>query len=78
MAGVPYLVGEAGPELFIPGQSGMINPNTGGENIYLTQNVYDADPTRAFQYTDGALAALQEERQRGRSRVTSSYYEGGR
>lgn len=41
--GTPYMVGEKGPELFVPGASGRIVPNhalaggNGGVNIYLTQ-----------------------------------------
>jgi hypothetical protein len=37
-AGSPYLVGEKGPELFVPGQSGSIIPNGSGGNVVV--NVY--------------------------------------
>jgi len=39
VAGQPYMVGERGPELFTPDQSGAITPNgaMGGVNIYVTQ-----------------------------------------
>lgn len=30
MGGQPYIVGEAGPEVFVPQQSGMVLPNVGG------------------------------------------------
>ena len=32
-AGMPYMVGERGPELFVPGQSGGIRPNGSGANF---------------------------------------------
>ena len=37
-AGSPYLVGERGPELFVPGASGTVLPNGGGAihtHVYL-------------------------------------------
>jgi hypothetical protein len=42
--GTPYLIGERGPELFVPGRSGTVIPNTGGTNV--TVNV-DASGTTA-------------------------------
>jgi len=42
--GTRYLVGERGPELFVPGRSGTVIPNTGGTNV--TVNV-DASGTSA-------------------------------
>ena len=42
--GTPYLVGEQGPELFQPNQSGTIVPNdklSGGQNINITINAND-------------------------------------
>jgi hypothetical protein len=43
--GSPYIVGEQGPELFVPGRSGTIVPNHamsrgGGVNIYITGNSF--------------------------------------
>lgn len=38
LANSPYLVGENGPELFVPRAGGQIIPNTGGSNV--TINVY--------------------------------------
>lgn len=35
MAGRPYIVGEVGPELFVPGSSGAIIPNGAGGNIVV-------------------------------------------
>jgi gas vesicle protein len=37
-AGTPYIVGEHGPELFVPGMSGGIVPNGGGSTVVV--NVY--------------------------------------
>jgi len=42
--GSPYIVGERGPELFVPGMSGAVIPNhklsaAGGGDIYVTNNV---------------------------------------
>jgi len=40
MAGQPYLVGERGPELFTPGQTGSIAPNrNSGQGVII--NIYD-------------------------------------
>ena len=40
MAGQPYLVGEQGPELFTPGQTGSIAPNrNSGQGVII--NIYD-------------------------------------
>lgn len=49
MDGVPYLVGERGPELFVPGQSGTIVPNNamGGGTINVT--VTSADPNEVVR-----------------------------
>lgn len=40
-AGSPYIVGERGPELFVPGRSGTIVPNNkmGGDNVSVVVNV---------------------------------------
>lgn len=37
-AGMPYTVGENGPERFVPTQSGMIEPSSGGGNVNVTIN----------------------------------------
>lgn len=38
-AGTPYLVGERGPEMFIPGSSGRIQANGGARGLSIVQNV---------------------------------------
>ena len=63
MGGMPYMVGEAGPELFIPGQSGSIVPNNalaqgaGGDNFNIT--IYAADGTDAANKFDNRLRELR-------------------
>lgn len=51
MSGQPYLVGENGPELFIPGASGSVMPNEsmgglGGVTVHQTINTPDANSFR--------------------------------
>ena len=43
-SGQPYIVGEAGPELFTPNQTGSITPNNamGGNNVNININAVDA------------------------------------
>jgi phage-related minor tail protein len=55
-AGSAYLVGEQGPELFMPGQSGRIIPNgqTGGTVVYQTINI----STGVAQTVRAEIAAL--------------------
>jgi len=36
--GKPYIVGERGPELFVPGQSGTVVPNSAGINVTISGN----------------------------------------
>jgi hypothetical protein len=42
MAGMPYTVGEEGPEMFVPRENGYIVPNDmmPGESMNVTQNIY--------------------------------------
>lgn len=46
-AGTPYLVGEAGPELFVPGAAGSIVPlsNVGGDTYSYVIDARGADPS---------------------------------
>ena len=44
----PYMVGEAGPEVMIPGSSGFISPNLGGKSVNVTFNINAVD-TAGFQ-----------------------------
>ena len=44
----PYMVGESGPETFIPNSAGYIAPGVGGKNIGITFNINAVD-TAGFQ-----------------------------
>ena len=44
----PYMVGEGGPETFIPNSAGYIAPGVGGKNIGITFNINAVD-TAGFQ-----------------------------
>ena len=48
LAGQPYLVGEQGPELFTPGQTGSIAPNrNSGQGVII--NIYDGTGRKISQ-----------------------------
>lgn len=76
-AGKPYLVGEQGPELFVPGMSGAIIPNgAGGASVTINQSfdVRGADaerimsvmPTLLKRAKDEAVAEIRDLKARGR------------
>lgn len=52
-AGTAYVVGERGPEVFVPNRSGTVIPNhaLGGSsnNTYITNNYIDAIDTKSFE-----------------------------
>jgi hypothetical protein len=54
MANQPYIVGERGPELFVPGQNGGITPNhaMGGTSVNYTINAVDAPSFQALVASD--------------------------
>jgi len=54
-AGIPYMVGERGPELFIPGRSGTIIPNGTGVTVSM-QNVTINAQDRQQAELSGGLA----------------------
>lgn len=59
-AGRPYIVGEEGPELFVPDTSGMVVPNggtMGGGRIYMTVNYHSSGPVDRRSQDQIALAA---------------------
>jgi lambda family phage tail tape measure protein len=54
----PYIVGEQGPELFMPGMSGSMIPNrdiTGGTNVTYNINAVDAASFKALVAADPAF-----------------------
>lgn len=75
MGGRAYLVGERGPELFMPGASGQVVPN-GGMGVTINQTIYNnADtPTAAREAVysmlpligEVAVRAVEDARRRGR------------
>jgi hypothetical protein len=69
--GVPYLVGEKGPEIVVPGGSGTVIPNhmLGGGNSQIT-NVFNLPPTGA-RLSEAQLAQelqMRQSRALGRNR----------
>lgn len=77
MAGTPYLVGERGPELFVPRQSGSIVPNGAGgvvfnQTIHLDARGADADriiamlPAWGRTIRAAAVADVQDKLHRGK------------
>jgi len=44
----PYMVGEGGPEMFIPNQAGFISPNLGGKSVNVNFTINAVD-TAGFQ-----------------------------
>jgi len=64
-AGSPYIVGEKGPELFVPGASGSIVPNGGmggGAPIIVTNNNISAPTnTHSHQHSNVSITDNQQE-----------------
>ena len=65
--GSPYIVGEKGPELFVPGSSGNIVPNhaMGGSNVVVNVDAsgssVESDAGQAEQLGSMLAAAIQTE-----------------
>ena len=59
-AGSPYIVGERGPELFIPGTSGQIAAGVGGVSIIMQSPVF-LDDLAAEKFTDILMRRLKAE-----------------
>jgi hypothetical protein len=56
-AGRPYLVGEKGPELFVPGSSGRVMPNDALAPVQVVVNVNGATNPRDFRAAAPQIAA---------------------
>lgn len=56
-AGTPYLVGEQGPELFVPQTSGAIAPNASLGRTAITLNVTTRD-AQSFLKSESQIAAM--------------------
>jgi hypothetical protein len=54
--GVPYIVGERGPELFVPPTAGRIAPNVGSNPISITMNI-STNNAESFRASQAQVAA---------------------
>ena len=78
-ANSPYVVGEKGPELFVPGTSGTIIPNdsmrgtaaAGGPNINISYNIQSGVSRAELQ------PILEAERKRLRAEIPDMVRRGG-
>lgn len=64
-AGMPYIVGEVGPELFVPDMSGTVVPNGqwgGGDTYYIDASGADAAAIKRLESTIRALNGSIERR----------------
>lgn len=66
MGSTPYLVGEQGPELIVPGASGMVIPNhklaaAGGITVSNVIHVNGADPARTAELLGPLLARNRDQ-----------------
>ena len=60
--GSPYLVGEQGAELFVPGSAGSIVPGLGGGNVVINNNqVNQSASTSNHQHTNTSIVDSQQE-----------------
>jgi len=76
--GKPYMVGENGPELFIPSGSGRINPNSGGGNVYqIDARGTDESVVQRLQQALFALAGPGVVERRALSANVSAMRRGG-
>lgn len=68
-AGQPYLVGERGPELFMPQTAGRINPTIGGGGgVNITMNVTTPDVS-SFRASQAQIAASMMDAARRAQRI---------
>lgn len=72
--GSTYLVGEAGPELFVPNANGYIVPNHmlgrgGGDEVSVTVNVYGNALASRRDIADAVVAGLLEAQRTNRTRM---------
>ncbi len=63
-ANVPYIVGERGPELFVPQVSGTIVPNNKTSTGNVTINVYAPSAMDEEGFTRAVVTALNNSQQR--------------
>jgi len=71
--GTAYLVGERGPELFVPGSSGAIVPNGAMGGVNIIQNIsIDSRSDRA-----SILAAMTQAKEAAKAEILASMHRGG-
>jgi hypothetical protein len=58
-AGSPYVVGERGPELFVPFTSGFISPNGGGMTVSNTFHIVDTEANIARRVSDEITRSIK-------------------
>jgi transposase-like protein len=62
-AGQPYLVGEKGPELFVPGQSGTVAANGAGVTVNNVFHIVDTEANIARRVSDQITRTVLQGRQ---------------
>lgn len=67
-AGQPFLVGERGPELFVPQTAGRINPDVGGSAVNITMNI-TANDAASFKASQSQIAASMMDAARRAQRI---------
>ncbi len=67
-AGKPYLVGERGPELFVPQTAGRIHPDSAGGGVTITMNITATDAA-SFQASQTQIAASMMDAARRAQRI---------
>jgi hypothetical protein len=64
MSGNSYMVGEMGPELFVPGMNGTIVPNGGGVNVTISAGAFLGSSSDAREFARRVFTALEDESRR--------------
>lgn len=67
-AGQPFIVGERGPELFIPQTAGRINPDIGAGAVNITMHI-TANDAASFQASQNQIAASMMDAARRAGRI---------
>jgi hypothetical protein len=70
----PYIVGESGPELFVPRTSGQIVPNAGMGNVTIVQHInIDSRSDQA-----SIVTAMIQAKEAAKAEIRNEFYRGGR
>lgn len=67
-AGKPYLVGERGPELFVPQTAGRINPDVSSGHVNITMHISTQD-AQSFRASEAQIAAAMMDAARRAQRI---------